>query len=458
MATLRLYNTMTRRLEVFHPLDPARARLYACGPTVYARAHIGNFRTFLFVDLLRRTLGWFGFNPEHVMNLTDVDDKTIRGAQKAGKPLGEFTQPFIDGFLQDMETLRLLRPQRVPRATDYIQDVINLIQTLVDRGHAYRSDDGSVYFRVTSDPHYGCLAHLDREGLKPGARVEHDEYQKESIGDFALWKAWVPEDGEVGWDSPWGRGRPGWHIECSAMSMRLLGEQFDIHCGGIDLLFPHHENERAQSESATGKKFVQIWMHSAHLQLGNEKMSKSLGNLLTIPEVLAKGYQGRHLRYALLGSHYQQNLTFSLETLDAARVAIGRIDEWIARIKNHLPGSEPGPEAQRFLEKFGEALAEDLNVPKALGILFEFIHETNRLMDQGASVPGLYAAWQRADQILALEELEEALPPEIQALLDRRAEARKNKDFSGSDKLRQELDQLGWMVKDTPKGQVARRK
>jgi cysteinyl-tRNA synthetase len=312
MTEIQLFNTMTRAVEPLRPLAPPRVSLYVCGPTIYNFGHIGNFRTYVAVDLLRRALRHFGYQVDHVMQFTDVDDKTIRGAREQGVPLREFTTTFREAFLADAKTLNIELPERTPNATDHIPKMVELIAQLVEKGAAYASEDGSVYFRIAAFPKYGCLSHLDLANLVAGARVSQDEYEKEGVGDFVLWKKWTAADGDVGWDSPWGKGRPGWHIECSALSMEHLGPEIDIHGGGTDLRFPHHENEIAQSEAATGRTFVRSWFHVEHLLVDGQKMSKSLGNMHTVRDVLARGYTGRELRYALLsGAHYSKNLNFT---------------------------------------------------------------------------------------------------------------------------------------------------
>src|SRR3984957_9039049 len=337
---VHLFNTLTRAVEPLVPLDPAgkRVSLYVCGPTIYNYGHIGNFRTYVAVDLLRRVLRHFGYQVDHVMQFTDVDDKTIRGSRERNLPLKEFTAIYRKAFLEDAKTLNIEIPERTPNATDHIPAMIALIQKLIDKKSAYVSDDGSVYFRITSFPRYGCLCHLDLANLISGARVNQDEYEKEGVGDFVLWKKWVPTDGDVGWDSPWGKGRPGWHIECSALSMEHLGAQIDIHGGGTDLRFPHHENEIAQSEAATGLPFVRSWFHVEHLLVDGQKMSKSLGNMYTVHDVLARGYTGRELRYALLsGAHYSKNLNFTWQGMEDAKTALARIDEWRRQVRLNMP-------------------------------------------------------------------------------------------------------------------------
>ncbi|VVM06445.1 cysteinyl-tRNA synthetase [Methylacidimicrobium cyclopophantes] len=479
---LRLFNTLSRSVEEFRPMASPKVRLYACGPTVYGRAHIGNFRTFLFVDLLRRVLVLFGFEPEHVMNYTDVDDKTIAAAKAASLPLREFTNQYIALFEEDLKTLRILPPDRRPRATDHIELMIALIEDLIRKGHAYVGEDGSVYFRIASFPDYGKLAHLDRRGLQPGARIAQDEYVKESVGDFALWKAWKAEDGGVGWASPWGKGRPGWHIECSAMSMHYLGQEFDIHCGGADLIFPHHENEIAQSCCATGKAFVRTWLHCSHVLVDGEKMSKSLGNVYSVADVLAKGYTGRHLRFLLLtASHYRQTLNFTWEGLAAAKAAVDRIDDWLARWRRLPPTrfAASAPEGEAFLASFCASLADDLNISDAVGRFFDFLRATNRAMDLGTLLPDLPSIWEIVDSVLGLGTvgpIEALRPPSahpnaeavilagetpplrVQELLARRAAARSRRDWKESDSLRKAIEEQGWTVRDTPEGQELRRR
>jgi len=464
--TFQLYNSMTRAVEELNPLAPPRVSFYVCGPTIYNYGHIGNFRTYVAVDLLRRALKHFGYQVDHVMQFTDVDDKTIRGSREANLPLKEFTAIYRDAFLEDAKTLNIEIPERTPNATDHIPPMIALIGKLIDKKSAYVSDDGSVYFRIASFPRYGCLCHLDLSSLMTGARVNQDEYEKEGVGDFVLWKKWVPADGDVGWDSPWGRGRPGWHIECSALSMEHLGPQIDIHGGGTDLRFPHHENEIAQSEAATGLPFVRHWFHVEHLLVDGQKMAKSTGNMYTVREVLARGYTGRELRYALLsGANYAKNLNFTWQGMDDAKTALSRIDEWRKRVRDLAPASPPpgaeqmevSPGVTTYLRALDEALAHDLNINDALGHFFSLIRETHKALDAGALIPlqahHLEIAWRTLDAILGLGDATVTVPAEVQALLDQRAAARKAKDFAKSDELRKAIEALGWKVKDTAKGQ-----
>jgi len=459
----KLYNSMTRAVEPVIPLDPKgkRVSLYVCGPTIYNYGHIGNFRTYVAVDLLRRALKHFGYHVDHVMQFTDVDDKTIRGSREMKLPLKEFTGIYRKAFLEDAKTLNIEIPERTPDATDFIPSMVALIQKLIDKKSAYVSDDGSVYFRIASFPKYGCLCHLDLSSLISGARVNQDEYEKEGVGDFVLWKKWVEADGDVGWDSPWGKGRPGWHIECSALSMEHLGEQIDIHGGGTDLRFPHHENEIAQSEAATGLPFVRHWFHVEHLFVDGQKMSKSQGNMYTVRDVVARGFTGRDLRYALLsGANYAKNLNFTWQGMDDAKTALARIDEWRKRIKEITAKAtaSDAEDASLNLNQFiDDALAHDLNINDLLGRLFIWIRTSNKSLDESSlSISQALAydnAWKKLDSILGLGDATVNIPAEVQTLADQRAAARKAKDFAKSDELRKAIEALGWKVKDTAKGQ-----
>jgi cysteinyl-tRNA synthetase len=484
---LRFFNTYSRQLEEFTPRNPKGRKIdiYTCGPTVYSRAHIGNFRAYIFEDLLQRHLESRDYKVHRVMNITDVDDKTIRGAREAKVPLTKFTEQFKQAFFEDAETLRIKRADEYPAATDqrYIDKMIEMIGILISRGLAYQADDKSVYFRINKFPNYGKLAHFDLTQLKSTGRVKHDEYDKEHIGDFALWKAWDEEDGEVGWKSPWGRGRPGWHIECSAMATALLGDQIDIHCGGVDNIFPHHEAEIAQSEGVTGKQFVRMWLHCAHLLVDGQKMSKSLGNFYTIPDVLAKGYTGREIRYALMRVHYRTQLNFTWDGMKEARESLSRIDDWLTRVSEVSAGVSSSNWSPPVMGDFLSALDDDLNISEALAVLFEQIRESNRILDSGQVTPLLAKAWldwwERINSILDLGRGVEAridatltlrgelgtvhvrggpLPSDIAELIEQRAQARLAKDFRKSDELREQLLALGWEARDTKDGQkIARR-
>jgi cysteinyl-tRNA synthetase len=467
---IRLFNTYSRKLEEFAPRDPAGCKIdmYTCGPTVYSRAHVGNFRAYIFEDLLQRHLEARGFKVHRVMNITDVDDKTIRGAREAGVPLVKFTAQFKRAFFEDMQTLRIKPADEFPAATDqrYIDRMISMIETLISRGLAYQAEDKSVYFRINKFPDYGKLAHFDLTQLRSTGRVKHDEYDKEHIGDFALWKAWDEKDGDIGWESPWGRGRPGWHIECSAMATALLGDQIDIHCGGVDNIFPHHEAEIAQSEGVTGKKFVRYWLHCAHLLVDGQKMSKSLGNFYTIPDVLAKEYTGREIRYTLMRVHYRTQLNFTWGGMTEARESLGRIDDWLQRLRE-CSASVPlaktdGREAGSLPCTFEDALDDDLNISEALGFLFETIRDTNRAMDRNeldaSSANAWLNWWKRVNAVLRLEMETIELPAEVAKLADERAQARLAKDFRKSDELRDQLNALGWEARDTRDGQKITRR
>jgi len=464
LPPFQLYNTMSRAVEPIAPLAPPKVSLYVCGPTIYDYAHIGNFRTYVAVDLLRRALKHFGYQVDHVMQFTDVDDKTIRGSRAKKMPLKDYTAIYRQAFLEDAATLNIEIPERTPNATDHIPAMIALIKKLVDKKAAYVSDDGSVYFRIAAFPKYGCLCHLDLAGMISGARVNQDEYEKEGVGDFVLWKKWVEADGEVGWDSPWGKGRPGWHIECSSLSMEHLGPQLDLHGGGTDLRFPHHENEIAQSEAATGLPFVRHWFHVEHLLVDGQKMSKSLGNMYTLRDVLARGYTGRELRYALIsGAAYGKNLNFTWQGMDDAKTALARIDEWRKALKGvsfdgaQTDSTEVAEQLRKQVELIEEHLANDLNINGVLGQLFQIIRATNGALASKQITPAAVAAtlkfWDVLDAVLGLGDATLTIPPEVQKLLDDRAASRQAKDFAKSDALRKAIEALGWKVKDTPKGQ-----
>ncbi len=385
---LRLYNTASRQKEEFYPLQDRHVRMYTCGPTVYHFAHIGNFRTYVFEDLLSRTLKFFGFKVTQVMNLTDVDDKTIKGAIKNNSSLDAFTAPYKKAFFEDLRTLHIEAAEHYPAATDYIPEMIRMIERLLHKGIAYQGGDGSIYYAIHQFPRYGCLSHLNLEELQAGAseRVAQDEYEKEHVADFVLWKSYEKErDGSIYWESPFGPGRPGWHLECSAMAMKLLGETIDIHMGGIDNMFPHHENEIAQSEACSGKPFVKLWMHAEHLIVDQKKMSKSLGNFYTLRDLLDKGYTGTQVRYLLLQTHYKTQLNFTFQGLEAAKGALQRLSDFIQRLlERDQPQGMPVEElCQRMLRSFAEALADDLNISLALAALFDFVREVNGRCDAG---------------------------------------------------------------------------
>ena len=466
---LSFYNTLSHSEQVFKPIKDQEVGLYTCGPTVYNYAHIGNFRAYIFEDLLKRALLYHGYKVKHIMNLTDVDDKTIRGSQAAGLPLNDFTRKFKDAFFQDIAVLRIIPADAYPAATEHIQEMIDIITVLFDKGIAYQAEDKSVYFSIAKWPKYGQLVHIDHEQMRSGTRVKLDEYAKESVADFALWKAYDSEDGDVCWDSPWGKGRPGWHLECSAMSSKYLGKTFDIHCGGIDNMFPHHEDEIAQSEAANGCRFVNYWLHCAHLMVEGQKMSKSLGNFFTLRDLLDKGYSGREIRWVLIGTHYRQSLNFSFKALEEARTALQRIDAFRTRLDELSNAPDSGCDDVKAplataAAGFQAGLADDLNISMALAALFDYIRDLNRLMDDGkcagAAARDARALLERFDSVLAVctPDSSDDVPAEIQAKADARQAARKAKDFAAADALRKELDSLGWVVEDTPKGPRVKRK
>ncbi|MBQ9771526.1 MAG: cysteine--tRNA ligase [Lentisphaeria bacterium] len=467
---MKFFNTMGRAVEEFNPINPAEVGLYTCGPTVYNFAHIGNFRAYLFEDILKRSLEYNGYKVKHVMNLTDVDDKTIRDSQAAKIPLNDFTAKYKKAFFEDLDKLRIERADVYPEATTHIPEMIRTIQTLIEKGYAYQSDDKCVYFSIDKFPEYGKLAKIDRENQRAGVRINTDEYAKDSVADFALWKAWDEKDGDVKWDSPWGEGRPGWHIECSAMSMKYLGKTFDIHTGGVDNMFPHHEDEIAQSESANGCRFVNYWLHCEHLTIDKKKMSKSLGNFYTLRDLEAKGYTGREVRWVLIGTHYRAKLNFSIGALDAARAALAKFDTLFARLKAAPAGdallAEATAAAAAGKADFTAAVSEDLNISKALSALFVLVKTAGRLLAEGVQASGakvLLDQFRDFDRVFGaldvdVEKKEEApavdAPAEVLELVAARTEAKKAKDFAKADAIRDQLKEMGWSVVDKPTGPV----
>ena len=460
---LRLFNTLSRQEEQFTPITPGEVKLYTCGPTVYDVAHIGNFRTFVFEDLLRRYLAFRGFEITHVMNITDVDDKTIRDSMAEGTSLGDFTSAYKQAFFEDLKTLNIVPAHHYPAATEYIQPMINMIQKLMDKGFAYQGDEGDVFFNIGQYPEYGRLTRINPDQMRPGERVSSDEYEKEGIRDFALWKAMKPEDGEVQWSSPWGKGRPGWHIECSAMSTTLLGNHFDIHCGGVDNMFPHHENEIAQSECTTGEPFVNYWMHAEFLLVDGRKMSKSLGNFYTLRQLVTDGYRPDAIRWMLMTTHYRQKLNFSVERLDDAIKAIERLRGFQARLEEWKSGTIGEADlGARAIMQFTEAMDQDLNISGGLAAVFELVREGNRLLDNGEMshqmAGGVLEALNQINSVLGILDMSvenaAGLVDEttIQDLIEARKNARQALDFARADALRAQLENLGIELIDTPAG------
>lgn len=464
--TLYLYNTESRKKEALVPLRDKHVQMYTCGPTVYHYAHIGNFRTYIFEDLLRRTIKFFGMKITQVMNLTDVDDKTIKGAIAKNVTLNEYTQPFKDAFFQDLKTLNIEPAEHYPAATDYIKEMIQVIEKLLANGVAYKGGDGSIYYAINKFPRYGCLSHLHLDELQAGAseRITSDEYEKDHVADFVLWKAYDPSrDGKIFWESPFGPGRPGWHLECSAMAMDILGPTIDIHVGGIDNMFPHHENEIAQSEAYSGKRFVNLWMHSEHLIVDNKKMSKSLGNFFTLRDLLQKGYTGIQVRYMLLHTHYKTQLNFTFAGLDAVKVSLQRLQDFIQRLQEirsttHSQGLIL-PALEKARTAFSNALADDLNISSALAALFEFVREVNALCDanqlnqqEAEKTLNLLKEFNSVLGVLSFKSAVEMIPKDLEEALQKRIEARKQKNWALADQLRDLIISRGYVIEDTPAG------
>jgi cysteinyl-tRNA synthetase len=464
---LKLYNTTSHQKEVLAPLQPGQVTMYTCGPTVYNYAHIGNFRTYVFEDLLRRAIQFFGFKITQAMNLTDVDDKTIKGAIAQDTTLDAFTQVYKDAFFHDLKTLNIQPVEYYPAATDYIDEMIRIIQGLLDKGVAYKGNDGSIYYAINKFPRYGCLSHLHLDELQAGAseRVAADEYDKDNVSDFVLWKAYDSKrDGKIFWESPFGPGRPGWHLECSAMAMKLLGPTIDIHVGGVDNMFPHHENEIAQSEAYSGQLFSKVWMHSEHLLVDNKKMSKSLGNFFTLRDLLQRGYTGTEVRYMLLQVHYKTQLNFTFTGLDSVRETLARLNNFIQRlleVESELPVENK--EIELILHKannsFTLALADDLNISLGLAAIFDLIREVNVLCDankighqDAEKVIQLMKQFDTILGVLSFEKQTTAIPQELQEALEKRIQARKDKDWALADKLRDYIISNGYLIEDTPNG------
>ena len=465
---LRFYNTLTQRVEEFAPLHDNEVRMYTCGPTVYNYAHIGNLRTFTFEDILRRWLHARGFKLDHVMNITDVEDRIIRYSSEQGKTIFEYTAQYTQAFLEDMDTLRLQRPERIVKATDHIEDMASAIATLQDKGYTYKSD-GSTYYRIARFPEYGKLSHTHFEGNVAGARVDVDEYDKADARDFVLWKA--KKDGEnISWPTVVGEGRPGWHIECSVMAMKYLGETIDIHAGGVDLIFPHHENEIAQSEAITGKQFARFWLHAEHLSIDWQKMSKRLNNFYTLRDIVGMGYSPEALRYLLASVPYRKKLNFTFDGLTAAQTSIERLRnfEWRLRNEQYPEGvnEQIAGRSADALQTFEEALDDDLNTAEALAAIFEYVRDVNTGMDAGemrggnvAPALGLLARFDEVFDVLRpTEKISGLSDAEVDARIAERAQAKKTRQFARADEIRQELADAGIILEDTREGVRWKRK
>jgi cysteinyl-tRNA synthetase len=459
---IHFFNTLTRKKERFIPLEKGKVKIYTCGPTVYDFAHIGNFRAFIFEDLLHRWLRYRGFKVTQVMNLTDVDDKTITASRKQKISLKEYTEHYARAFFEDIATLNIEKAEHYPRATEHISEMVALIKKLMKKGYAYRGEDNSIYYDISKFKDYGKLSKIKFEELKPGARVKVDDYGKEEARDFALWKKWDEEDGDVFWETELGKGRPGWHIECSAMAMKYLGDTLDVHCGGVDLIFPHHENEIAQSEAATGKKFVNYWLHNEYLLVEGKKMAKRLGNFYTLRDLLTNGYDPKAIRYLLISTHYRQQLNFTFEGLEAAEKAIERLMNFVDRLMN-ANGRGRGEKIRKLMseaqKRFEEAMDNDLNISVALAALFDFVREVNKLMDDNTlskeEAEEAYKMMMKFDKVLGVIgeiKREEKLPKEAEELIHKREEARRAKDWETADKIREQLRSMGVVIEDTMQG------
>jgi cysteinyl-tRNA synthetase len=460
--SLKFYNTMTHTVDDFHEIEKGKIRMYTCGPTVYDFAHIGNFRSYVFEDLVKRYLQYRGYQVRHVMNITDIDDKTIRKAKELGIPLDEVSQRFIVSFYEDIDLLNIRRADVYPRATHHIPEMVALVETLLRKGFAYAKDQ-SVYFSIAAFPGYGRLAHIEKENLRLGTRVDLDEYAKENIQDFVMWKG--KKEGEPSWSAPFGDGRPGWHIECSAMSMKYLGNHFDIHMGGVDNIFPHHENEIAQSEAATGETFVNYWIHCQHLVVDNRKMSKSFGNQFTLRDLVEKAYHPLSIRYLLLATHYRKLLNFTFEGLERAGQSRSRLTHFLLSLKERNPVEGESDSIRRSIEsserQFRENMDDDFNISGALGVLFDFVRQVNLKANElkRGDIRSIFTFLGSLNSVLGIweEEPAEILDGEIARRIEEREEARRNKDFRLADQIRAELKEQGISLMDTPAGVKFRR-
>ena len=454
--SIKFYNTLTKRKDEFQPITKGEVKLYTCGPTVYDTAHIGNFRTFLFEDLLKRLLVLKGFKVTHVMNLTDVDDKTILRSNSDNISIHDLTKKYIELFFKDIQTLKIIPADYYPKATEHVTEMIDMVKKLIDNGYAYRSDDNSIYFNIEKFDKYGKLANLNFAEKKKTQRIATDDYSKDNPQDFVLWKAWKKEDGKVFWESPWGKGRPGWHIECSAMSNKYLGDNFDIHCGGVDNIFPHHENEIAQSECANNKPFVNYWLHSEHLLVEGGKMSKSAGNYYKIPDLIDKGFTSEALRYLLLNGHYRTNINFSVDKKHEALKVVQRINDFYERLLDLSANCDKTGALPESYNSFEKALDDDLNAPEALAIFFEWLRKTNSQIDEDSLKDNAVIAAvnfvEKFNSVFDLLIEKSAVPTKIKDLVKEREEARKEKNWAKADSIRDQILEMGWVLEDLADG------
>ncbi|MFH1453904.1 MAG: cysteine--tRNA ligase [Armatimonadota bacterium] len=463
---LKFLDTYTRKMEEFKPICENQVKMYTCGPTVYDYPHIGNYRAYTFEDILRRYLKYKGFQVMQVMNITDIEDKIIKKSMEEKLNVADITKKYTDAFFQDLNKLNIERAEIYPKATEHINEMVELIQTLMEKGYAYKAEDGSVYFSVEKFKDYGKLAHINTEELIKGVRISHDEYSKDNLSDFALWKAYDENDGDVFWETPLGKGRPGWHIECSAMSMKYLGNHFDIHTGGVDNIFPHHENEIAQSQAATGEKFVNYWMHNEHLLVDNKKMSKSLGNFYTIRDLVGKGFDPLAVRYLYISNHYRSKINFTLEGIASAQNTLEGLYGFIKKMKNSSREGRLHADLKNMInktkEEFEAFMDDDLNTPRAIAAVFDFIRELNILYtndkltkDDAAAIISTLLGF---DRVLGLNLnkglAEDSFSEEVNKLIEERNSARKNKDFKTADRIRDRLQEMGIILEDKKDGTV----
>lgn len=461
-GNIHFFNTLTHQKEKFVSIEPGKVKMYTCGPTVYDYIHIGNLRAFLFEDIVRRWLEYRGFQVTQVMNITDVDDRTIKASKALGVPIKQHTERFVKAFFEDIEALNIEKADYYPKATEHIPEMVALVKKLMEKGYAYRGEDNSIYFAISKFKGYGKLAGIQVGELKPGARVKVDEYAKEEASDFVVWKAWDKDDGDVFWQTEIGKGRPGWHIECSAMSMKYLGETFDIHCGGVDNMFPHHENEIAQSEAATGKKFVNYWLHNEHLLVEGKKMAKRLHNYYTLRDLMAKGYDPAAIRYLMMSAHYRQQINFTFYGLEAARKTLERLTNFVQRLletKGKPAGDKINQLNEGVQKGFEAAMDDDLNVSVALAHLFDFVRDVNNLLDngevskeEGKGVCDLMSKFDKVLGVIGQIKEKQKLPKDAEELINRREDARKNRDWKTADQIRDQLKTMGVIIEDTAQG------